>query len=185
MDNQEKMNEDKRGKNALVTVGTTRFDELVTAITTSLATDWLICNGFTSLTIQYGTGSKPDTSNLESLPLSIQAYDFTPSLHADMQQADLVLSHAGAGTVMEALKLQRKLVVVINTRLMNNHQTELAEAMAERGHLFMVERPEDLSKPDTWTRFHDFNPIPHEGGNNEDFPRLLNNFFGFGATKMD
>ena len=36
---------------------------------------------------------------------------------------------------MEALSLQKPLVVVINDRLMNNHQTELARQLCKDGHL--------------------------------------------------
>ena len=36
---------------------------------------------------------------------------------------------------MEALSLQKPLVAVINDRLMNNHQTELARQLCKDGHL--------------------------------------------------
>jgi len=99
-------------------------------------------------------------------------------LEQDMRQAGLVISHAGAGTVMEALKGQKRLVVVINTALMDNHQTELATAMAKRGHLFVVDTPSDLQDDTTWNDFDAFVPIPHEGGDEYDFPRLLNQHMG-------
>ena len=87
---------------------------------------------------------------------------------------------------MEALRLRKKLVVVINTALMNNHQTELAGAMAERGHLYMVEYPELLNDKATWASFQGFDPIPHQGGDPRDFPRLLDAFLGFSSNnKVD
>lgn len=36
---------------------------------------------------------------------------------------------------MEALSLQKPLVVVINDKLMDNHQTELARQLCKDGHL--------------------------------------------------
>ena len=96
-----------------------------------------------------------------------------------MKSADMILSHAGAGTVMEALRLRKKLVVVVNNLLMNNHQTELAGALAERNHLFMVRRPEDLDDPSTWSSFKDFCPTEHRKGDETDFPRLLDACLGF------
>ncbi len=118
-------------------------------------------------------------------PLVIQVYDFRPSLEDDMKKADLVLSHAGAGTVMEALRMKKKLVVVINTLLMDNHQTELAGAMAIRRHLIMVEEPGRLDHLETWSSFQDFLPIPQQDGDDYDFPRLLDSFLGYSEFKSD
>lgn len=52
-----------------------------------------------------------------------------------MQSANLVISHAGAGSVLEALDNRKHLIVVINDLLMNNHQAELAEQLCKDGHL--------------------------------------------------
>ena len=175
-------------RNVFVTVGTTRFDKLVAAATSPLALDWMVSQGYTSLTVQYGTGMKPevDASSSSLSGLKVRTYSFQPSLDDDMKSAALILSHAGAGTVMEALRLRKKLVVVINTALMDNHQTELAGAMAERGHLMMVEYPELLNDKKTWSSFEGFDPIPHQGGDPQDFPRLLDAFLGFSSsTKID
>lgn len=174
----------KQGKNIFVTVGTTRFDKLVSSVTSKIALEWMEAQGFSSLTIQYGRGTKPDTTQ-HSSSIEIQSYDFRPSLKADMEEADLILSHAGAGTVMEVLRMHKKMVVVINTDLMDNHQTELAGAMADRGHLHVVESPEILDEKQTWAAFEDFSPIPHQGGDAFDMPRLLDSFFGFGTSKME
>jgi len=180
------MQSERNKRNVFVTVGTTRFEKLVSAATSKLALDWMASQGYTSLTVQYGTGQEPEIERGEenNPPMSIRMYSFQPSLDEDMRKADLILSHAGAGTVMEALRLQKKLVVVINTLLMDNHQTELAGAMAERGHLLMVEEPEALSSFETWFSFQDFSPIPHQGGDEHDFPRLLDSYLGF-AVKAD
>lgn len=42
---------------------------------------------------------------------------------------------AGAGSIFEALRARKPLLVVVNAGLMDNHQQELAEALAARGHL--------------------------------------------------
>lgn len=172
------------GKNVFVTVGTTRFDKLVWATTSPTALRWFSAQGYSSLTIQYGTGDQPVIDG-SAWNLSIQWYSFQPSLNDDMRKADLIISHAGAGTVMEVLKLQKTLVVVINTLLMNNHQEELACAMAERGLLLMVANPELLEEQDTWSSFDDFCPDIHQGGDDQDFPRMLDSFLGFTSCKDD
>lgn len=53
-----------------------------------------------------------------------------------MQSADLIISHAGAGSVLEALEYQKHLIVVTNNLLMDNHQIELAEEMYKNHHLY-------------------------------------------------
>jgi len=193
-----------------VTVGTTRFDLLVKSVTQSPSLEWMASNGYTDLVIQYGKGNAPvlpgdddtatpDSSTATNLymqtttvklnknTISCRWYQFQPSLIQDMKNADLIISHAGAGTVMEVLRLSppKKLVVVINTLLMNNHQTELAHAMAQRGHLFVVNEPTEMMTAneheliDFWNQFQDFVPIPHQGGDDQDFPQLLNDHLGF------
>jgi beta-1,4-N-acetylglucosaminyltransferase len=177
--------ENNAERNVFVTVGTTRFEKLVAAVTSKTALEWMASCGYTSLTVQYGTGQAPKINAAETSIMSIRTYDFQPSLDEDMRRADLVISHAGAGTVMESLRLKKKLVVVINTLLMDNHQTELASAMAERGHLFMVEEPEALDDTKLWSSFQDFSPIPHQGGDEWDFPRILDAHLGFSTIKGD
>ncbi len=67
------------------------------------------------------------------LPTSL--YRFKPSLSSDVSSASLVISHAGAGTCLEAQAARRPHVVVVNEELMGNHQAELAERLSRGGHL--------------------------------------------------
>ncbi|KAA6392126.1 MAG: putative glycosyltransferase family 1 protein [Streblomastix strix] len=64
-----------------------------------------------------------------------QTTKILPSLADELQQADLIISHCGAGTILEALHLSKPLIVVVNDTLLHNHQTELANALHESGHL--------------------------------------------------
>lgn len=50
-------------------------------------------------------------------------------------RVELVIGHAGAGTIMEVLRRHKKLVVVVNETLMNNHQHEIADALAEKNYV--------------------------------------------------
>lgn len=165
-------------RSIFVTVGTTRFDILVEAVSQPSALKWMASNGYTHLVIQFGKGVEPALS--KNAPISCRSYAFQPSLEEDMEEADLIVSHAGAGTVMEALRLQKRLVVVINTLLMDNHQTELASAMAQRGHLFVVEHPHEMNQIQTWSDLERFVPKINAGGDEWDFPRLLRTHLGIG-----
>jgi beta-1,4-N-acetylglucosaminyltransferase len=57
-------------------------------------------------------------------------YRFKPTLAADFESSSLVVSHAGAGSVFEALRAKKPLLVVVNPILADNHQTELADALS-------------------------------------------------------
>jgi beta-1,4-N-acetylglucosaminyltransferase len=58
---------------------------------------------------------------------------------------DLIIGHAGAGTCMEVMELGKPFVTVINRTLMDDHQKELAEQLANDGHLLCT-TPENLAK---------------------------------------
>jgi len=78
-----------------------------------------------------------------------RTFDFVPSLASLLSDAALVVSHAGSGSVFEALSSSSSpsppqggggreprrpaLVVVANPLLMDNHQAELAEHLAREG----------------------------------------------------
>ncbi|KAK7753936.1 N-acetylglucosaminyldiphosphodolichol N-acetylglucosaminyltransferase catalytic subunit alg13 [Diatrype stigma] len=60
-----------------------------------------------------------------------------PGTDDDGGQRDhgVIISHAGAGTILDALGVHARLIAVPNPALMDNHQAELAEAMEREGHL--------------------------------------------------
>ncbi|TKC44374.1 hypothetical protein EI555_005021, partial [Monodon monoceros] len=76
----------------------------------------------------------PAPLSTESLTLDV--YRYKDSLKEDLPKADLVISHAGAGSCLESLEKRKPLTVVINEKLMNNHQLELAKQLHKDGHLF-------------------------------------------------
>ncbi|XP_029021864.1 UDP-N-acetylglucosamine transferase subunit ALG13 homolog [Betta splendens] len=121
-------------KTVFVTVGTTSFDELIENITTLDAVQALKARGYERLVLQVGRGSLLPTA--DSCPLiRVEAFRFKDSIAEDMKQADLVISHAGAGSCLEALGAGKPLLVVVNDKLMNNHQLELAEQLHTDSHL--------------------------------------------------
>ncbi|XP_063046695.1 UDP-N-acetylglucosamine transferase subunit ALG13 homolog [Engraulis encrasicolus] len=121
-------------KRVFVTVGTTRFDELIDSVTSEETVQALVGRGYTELVLQVGHGSH--VPGPESCPgLKLTAFRFKDSIAEDMKQADLVVSHAGAGSCLEALGAQKALLVVVNDRLMDNHQLELARQLHSDSHL--------------------------------------------------
>ena len=127
-----------------VTVGTTSFDDLIKMID-SFEVKRVLSDqyGITELVIQYGRGEyQPSLSEFQTM--QVDSFRFKPSLHEEMRKADLIISHAGAGSVMEALRLRKRLVVVVNDSLMDNHQIELASALAKKNYLAFASSPKEL-----------------------------------------
>ncbi|CAL8263009.1 unnamed protein product [Lota lota] len=121
-------------KTIFVTVGTTSFDELILTITTSDAVKALKARGYERLVLQVGKGSVlPAPESV--LDLTLEAFRFKDSISEDMGSADLIISHAGAGSCLEALGARKPLLVVVNNKLMDNHQLELARQLHKESHL--------------------------------------------------
>ncbi|XP_066923278.1 UDP-N-acetylglucosamine transferase subunit ALG13-like [Clytia hemisphaerica] len=122
-------------KNIFVTVGTTEFDSLLNAVTSTKVLDHFVEKGYTHLTLQKGRGQF-ELSKENHKCLKIECFDYKDSIAGDMNEASLVISHAGAGSILETLSLWKPLIVVVNEELMDNHQFELASKMADEGYLF-------------------------------------------------
>ncbi|XP_042663479.1 putative bifunctional UDP-N-acetylglucosamine transferase and deubiquitinase ALG13 [Tyto alba] len=121
-------------KSVLVTVGTTSFDDLIATVSSPPALQVLQSRGYGKLVLQVGRGAlKPALSS--SPALAVEAFRFKDSLAEDLGRADLVISHAGAGSCLETLEKGKPLIVVINEKLMNNHQLELAKRLNRDGHV--------------------------------------------------
>lgn len=151
-------------KRAFVTVGSTKFDALIQQVLNDATIQAFLKNSFTDLVVQAGNSVLPATWNLIGKDLkkdvdglTITVWRFKASLKEEIGGADLVISHAGAclcphaagsshsidwqrpvigsGTILDTLRAGKQLIVVPNNTLLDDHQTELAEALHERGHL--------------------------------------------------
>ncbi|KAJ1939741.1 hypothetical protein EC988_007230 [Linderina pennispora] len=131
-----------------VTVGSTGFDELVRAVSTKAFLLALSQRGFTQLTVQYGSSTdafRPPPSAKDHHGIRIDSFDYTDRPLQYIEQAGLVICHAGTGSILETLHSQRPAIVVVNGRLMDNHQREIAEELAGREFVVCAE-PEELAQ---------------------------------------
>lgn len=120
-------------KSVFVTVGTTKFNDLIYSITKRYTLEALKRKGYTSLIIQMGNG----IIDIEpSEIIEISSYTFKPDLGFDISNSDLIISHGGAGSIMQALDHGKPLLVVINEDLMDNHQYELAKKLCDEKRLY-------------------------------------------------
>ncbi|CAM1500909.1 Fc.00g100710.m01.CDS01 [Cosmosporella sp. VM-42] len=138
----------------LVTVGATvGFKELTEAVLEPSFWSFLSEKGFTELHIQCGPDIPWASARLASLKdeipssLAIDVFDVRKNLLKEemtlcksvsgRRRQGLVISHAGTGTILDAWKLGLPLIVVPNTRLLDDHQTEMARHLAKEGYATM------------------------------------------------
>lgn len=133
-----------------VTVGTTEFQALIDAVSTPSVAQALRTLGCQRLTIQYGASRLSENKLCASYAgtgIKTDVFDYQPSIRAHIDAADLVISHAGAGSCIETLRSAGDrptvLLVVVNDTLMGNHQMELAERLHSDGYIHCC-RPDEL-----------------------------------------
>ncbi|KAK3011074.1 hypothetical protein RJ639_012152 [Escallonia herrerae] len=167
----------KCNRTAFVTVGTTSFDTLVRAVDSQEVKEELSKRGYTHLLIQMGRGSYiPQKSTGEDGSLTVDCFTFSSSIAENLRSASLVISHAGSGSIFETLRLGKPLIVVVNEDLMDNHQSELAEELADRTHLFCA-RPQTLYQVIAAMSLESL--IPYPPGAASPVAKRINRFLGF------
>ncbi|KAJ1526361.1 hypothetical protein ONE63_009509 [Megalurothrips usitatus] len=166
------------GGHVFATVGTTKFDLFIRTLTNDDVLRELAHRGYTSLTVQYGNGSFEPWSGFRE-GIKVECYRFKDSILKDIKDADLVISHAGAGTCLEALEHHKKLIVVVNESLMDNHQTELAEKLFEDSHVFYCS-PASLCRLLQTMDLSHLRPFPP--GQTLTIAKFLDEVCGFGTT---
>eukprot|EP01112_Ceratiomyxa_fruticulosa_P017266 TRINITY_DN5349_c0_g1_i2.p1 TRINITY_DN5349_c0_g1~~TRINITY_DN5349_c0_g1_i2.p1 ORF type:complete len:393 (-),score=46.69 TRINITY_DN5349_c0_g1_i2:97-1275(-) len=139
-----------------VTVGSTNFDALIKVIDDPQFHTILQDFGYGGVLMQIGDGEyNPKYSRLvepEELVLSKEKtksfeslyYRYRKGIQQDIDNAGLVISHAGSGSIVETLEAGKPLVVVINDMLMHNHQEELANRLVQDQYL-LVSTPQTLT----------------------------------------
>lgn len=95
--------------------------------------------GYSKLVVQYGRDGQPlfqeCLSKLNDTDIEVEGFAFSGDIGAVISQADLVVSHAGTGSILDTLRLDKKLIVMINDTLMDNHQLEIAQELEHSNHL--------------------------------------------------
>ncbi|RMY66471.1 hypothetical protein D0862_15190 [Hortaea werneckii] len=143
-------------KTCFVTIGATAsFAALIRSALSPDTLSALSKLGYTDLVVQYGQDGKELFEGAmqqvktqgSSSPVNITGFDLDQAgLGKYMRQAKggggsrgglegVVVSHAGSGTILDALRIAVPIIVVPNPDLLDNHQVELAEALAEQDYV--------------------------------------------------
>jgi beta-1,4-N-acetylglucosaminyltransferase len=82
---------------AFVTIGSTHFDPLVRSVLSPSVLHSLHSIGYSKLIVQCGDSKLDTEALLDAVPedVNVEVWRYKPSLQADYQRADLVISHAG------------------------------------------------------------------------------------------
>lgn len=116
----------------LVTVGTQFFDELIAEV------DRLVATGVIrdEVYAQIGLCKAP--------PRHLRHVRFDRKLHDRMCEADLIITHAGTGCVIEAIESGKPFIAVVNDSKAGDHQREFLEVLDTTHDFCWVASPAEL-----------------------------------------
>lgn len=118
--------------NLFVTVGTTRFDSLV---------QWVALDPFfrsNDCVLQVGLGGLH--------PEGFEVFEFTDRIEEYYERADVVITHAGAGSIYQLLDFRKPMIIVPNTDRLDRHQYDIATFMQTNGYALTVFALDTLSE---------------------------------------
>lgn len=137
-------------RECFVTVGATAsFKGLIKAVMAPAFVAKLIELGFTRLVIQYGPdlplfNELKEILDSQGLGLAVSAFDFNNTglgqemrdckANAGSSKMGVVISHAGSGSILDAMRIDVPIIVVPNPELLDDHQTELAVEVERQGY---------------------------------------------------
>ena len=104
-------------QNIFVTVGTTPFDELIKYVDKEILDKKIICQ----------------ISNFAKYkPKNHKYFNFIENIEDYYNWADLIICHAGAGTVYKLLEMRKKIIIIPNTYRVDKHQIDLSEFVRKK-----------------------------------------------------
>ena len=133
----EKSNIINTNKSMLITVGTTKFEKLTDLSFDENFHKKLLENGFNKLIIQIGNYRINNQNNFQT-DLKIEIFNFISSslFNKLIKKTDLIISHGGAGTIIQSILNGKKPIAIANEFVNENHQLELINELDKRGYIY-------------------------------------------------
>jgi len=111
-----------------VTVGTTPFNSLIESIDKSgLQEDFVL-----------------QTAEAEYVPKNYKHITFTDEVDKYFSDAEIIITHGGAGTLFRLLALNKKIIAVANEERSDKHQSDIIKKLQAEGHLIWCSNPNDM-----------------------------------------
>lgn len=93
------------------------------------------------------------------------------------KQARIIITHAGVGSILDSLKLDKKIIAAARLKKYhehtNDHQLQILNNFANDGYIIKLENFDDLN--DILNNIDSFNPKKYDG-NNEKIKNIIVNF---------
>lgn len=105
----------------LITVGTTPFDDLIRYCDLNIDIKQY------EVLAQVSNLSKYKTKNIKTIEFSDNIFDL-------YEQHDIIMSHAGAGSVYNLLELNKKVIFVPNYTMKDNHQEDIIKFVTKNNY---------------------------------------------------
>lgn len=79
-----------------------------------------------------------------------EVYDYTDQFDKYVSECDILITHAGVGSIMTGLKSHKKVIVVPRleefAEHVDSHQLEVASKLSKNGHVYKFTRGGDINK---------------------------------------
>lgn len=114
----------------LVTLGTTRFDSLIKFI------DENISDNDYEIIMQIADGVYK--------PKNFEYFTYIEDIKSYYENSDLIICHAGAGTIYQLLEMKKKLIIVPNLDRIDKHQSDISNFMNKNNYALTIENYNEI-----------------------------------------
>lgn len=119
-------------KSIFITVGTTPFDELIK-----------FCDENIDIS-KFEVLAQVSSSAIYK-PKNIESIDFTNNVQELYNNTDIIISHAGAGSVYNLLELNKKIIFVPNFTMKDNHQKDICRFIKDNNYATVIDIRDNIN----------------------------------------
>ncbi|CAI1995583.1 hypothetical protein SEUBUCD646_0G02190 [Saccharomyces eubayanus] len=123
---------------------------------------------------EFGCDGNVSRYSLMDGTLEVIGFDFSAKVQKIISDfSDLVISHAGTGSILDSLRLNKPLIICVNDSLMDNHQQQIADKFVALGYVWSCV-PTEISLTASLRASQTEKLKPFPVSHNSGFERLLN-----------